>query len=179
MRHRLLRLRQDLGATGLLSIALVVLAAAFSFLVVKPLEERNALLGERVARLAPEGEGDHPGTAAGKVAAVYRFLQKDEQTTDWLAKLHGIGAATGVQLKSASYQTHGAEGRIVRYEIALPVAGSYPQIRDFLKRSLAEIPVLSVDQLTLKKADNRNGSEPRAAGQLQAELRLTLHMVKS
>jgi hypothetical protein len=56
--------------------------------------------------------------------------------------------------------------------MVLPVAGSYPQIRDFLKRSLAEIPVMSVDQLTLKR-------ESRNDGTVQAELRITLHMVKS
>ena len=59
----------------------------------------------------------------------------------------------------------------MRYEIVLPVTGSYTQIRDFLKRSLAEIPVLSIDPVSLKK------EEPKGA--LHAELRLTLHMVKS
>jgi hypothetical protein len=54
----------------------------------------------------------------------------------------------------------------------LPVAGSYPQIREFLRRSLAEIPVLSLDQINLKR-ENRND------GAVNAELRLTLHMVKS
>jgi hypothetical protein len=64
----------------------------------------------------------------------------------------------------------------VRYEIVLPVAGSYGQIRDFLKRAALEIPVLSIDQVTLKK-EERKGATPQAA--LQAEMRLTLHMVKS
>ena len=173
MRQHLLRLRQDLGATGLASIALILAAAAFAFLVVKPLEERTALLAQHAAQLGAGGDAPgQPGTAAGKVASVYGFLEKREQTTDWLAKLHGIGAATGVQLKSATYKTRPTDSRIVRYELVLPVAGSYPQIRDFLKRALAEIPVLSVDQLTLKR-------ETGGAGQLQAELRLTLHMVKS
>ena len=170
MRARLLALPHDLGLSGGLGLALLGMFALFSLLVLNPLEERHARLQERVARLAPGKQA--PDTAAGKVAAVYRFLEKPEATTDWLAKLHGIGAATGVQLRSASYKTQPAEGRIVRYEIVLPVAGSYPQIREFLKRSLAEIPVLSVDQLSLKR-------EGRSAGVVQAELRLTLHMVKS
>ncbi|MGH8740136.1 MAG: GspMb/PilO family protein [Burkholderiales bacterium] len=170
MKQRLLGLRQDLGRTGLLAVGLLCLAALASFLVVKPLEERNAQLRERVARLAPGAQAG-PDTPAAKVGAVYRFLEKPEETTDWLAKLHGIGAATGVQLRSASYKTLPAEGRIVRYEIVLPLEGGYPQIRDFLKRSLAEIPVLSVDQLSLKR--------DAKGGRLHAELRLTLHMVKS
>ena len=170
MTGRLLRLRHELGALGWLSLAILGLAAAFAFLAVKPLQERNAALAERVAQLSSR---EQPGSAAGKVASVYGFLEKPEQTTDWLAKLHGIGTATGVQLKSASYKTQPTDGRIVRYEIVLPVAGSYPQIRDFLKRSLAEIPVLSVDQLTLKRESGKG------AGPVHAELRLTLHMVKS
>jgi hypothetical protein len=168
MSGRLLRLRQGLGAIGWLALALMLLAAAFAFLAVKPLEQRNALLAARIAQLSSP---EQPGTTAGKVASVYGFLEKPEQTTDWLAKLHGIGTATGVQLRSATYKTQPAEGRIVRYEIVLPVSGSYPQIRDFLKRSLAEIPVLSLDQLAMKREDSR--------GAVQAELRLTLHMVKS
>lgn len=164
--------RMELGAAGWLGIALLVAASAFTFLVVKPLQERNAALAARAAELAGRAAGERPASAAGQVASVYGFLQKDEQATDWLAKLHGIGTASGVQLRSAAYKAQPAAGRLVRYEIVLPVAGSYPQIRDFLKRSLAEIPVLSVDQLTLKR-------EERTGATVHAELRLTLHMVKS
>jgi Tfp pilus assembly protein PilO len=103
---------------------------------------------------------------------VYAYLQKEEDTTDWLAKLHGIGTATGIQMRAASYSTKPAEGRIVRYEIVLPVAGSYAQIRDFLKRAQAEIPVMSIDQVSLKKDEKKGGA-------IHAEMRLTLHMVKS
>ena len=64
---------------------------------------------------------------------MYEFLKKERSTADWLAKLHGIGTATGVQLRSASYRTQPTEGRIERYEIVLPASGSYAQIRDFLQ----------------------------------------------
>jgi Tfp pilus assembly protein PilO len=144
----------------------------FNLMVLGPLETRNAELQDRVSRQPRGAEAGAPGNAADKLAKVYAYLQKDEETTDWLAKLHGIGSATGVQLKSASYRTEKTTGRIVRYEMVLPVAGSYPQIREFLQRALAEIPVMSIDQLTLKR-------ESRDDGAVRAELRLTLHMVKS
>jgi len=174
MREKLARLPHQLGPLGLGSLALIAAAAMFHFVVLQPLQARNDLLKERVSRQAPRTGAAQPQSTADNVVTVYEFLMKDEQTTttDWLAKLHGIGAATGVQLKSASYRTPPLEGRIVRYEIVLPVAGSYPQIREFLRRSLAEIPVLSVDQVTLKRASRNDGA-------LQAELRMTLHMVKS
>jgi Tfp pilus assembly protein PilO len=163
------RVLHHIGFPGLAALVLLAAALAFSNFVVKPLQERNQLLKETAGR---EGRKADASASAQKVAAVYEFLQKSEDTTDWLAKLHGIGLATGVQLKSASYRTHKTEGRIVRYEIVLPVTGNYAQIRDFLKRSLADIPVLSVDQLTLK----REGTNEAL---IQAEMRLTLHMVKS
>ena len=101
---------------------------------------------------------------------------ESEAPTDWLAKLYGIATATGVELQSGSYQTQGGPKgsgtRVERYEITLPVSGSYTQLRDFVKRSLAEIPILSIDQMSIKR-------QTRDDGALQAELRLTLHLVKS
>lgn len=172
IREKLARLPHELGPLGLASLAVLVALAIFHWLVIEPMQARNAELQERVARQAPPAQESGSAGTQDKVAAVYDFLRKDQQTTDWLATLYGIGTATGVQLKSASYRTQPADGRIVRYEIVLPVAGSYPQIREFLRRSLAEIPVLSLDQINLKR-ENRND------GAVNAELRLTLHMVKS
>ena len=157
------KIREQLGVAGIAGIFLLAAALFFSNYVVRPLESRSAQLA---ARKAP-ASAVQPG--AEKVAAVYEYLSKEEETTDWLAKLHAIGAATGVQLKSASYKSQKTDARIVRYEIVLPATGSYGQIRDFLKRSLAEIPVMSVDSMNLK----------RNQGMVQAEMRLTLHMVKS
>jgi hypothetical protein len=172
MIQRLLQLPRELGALGVAAVALLAAALLFNVLAVAPLESRTA---ELAGRLAQPGQARADGTAAAstaeKVGAVYAYLKKDEQPTDWLAKLHGIGAATGVQMKSASYRSQGTDGRILRYEIVLPVAGTYPQIRDFLRRSLEEIPVLSVDQLSVKR-------ESRSNAAVQAELRMTLHMVK-
>jgi Tfp pilus assembly protein PilO len=162
-----------IGFAGVGAIGLLAAALFFSNFMVKPLEQKNLSLQEAATR---QGRKADAGQSGEKVAAVYEYLRKEEDTTDWLAKLHGIGTATGVQMRAATYGTKPAEGRIVRYEIVLPVSGSYGQIRDFLKRSVAEIPVMSIDQVTLKKED-KNGTTPRAA--LHAELRLTLHMVKS
>ena len=165
MRNLVFKAKQQLGVLGMAALLLMGAAFAFSVLVVEPIEKRNELLRgslQRAPKDAPSGQ---------KVEAVYSFLNKNEETTDWLAKLYGIGKATGVELKSAKYTTHGDAGRVERYEIVLPAAGSYSQIRDFLKRALAEVPVLSLDQMSLKRED-------RNSGQLQAELRLTLHTVK-
>ena len=163
------RIIDRIGSAGVGAIGLLAAALLFSNFMVKPLEQKNLSLQEAATR---QGRKADAGQSGEKVAAVYEYLRKEEDTTDWLAKLHGIGTATGIQMRTASYRTQPTEGRIVRYEIVLPVAGSYGQIRDFLKRAALEIPVLSIDQVTLKKDEKKGGA-------IHAEMRLTLHMVKS
>jgi Tfp pilus assembly protein PilO len=172
MTSQLVRMRERLGGLGLASLALLAALGVFHLAVLDPLRVQGEAMKQRVARQSPAAAPAQPASAAEQVSAVYAFLKRDAQTTDWLAKLHAIGAATGVELKSASYRTQQGEGRILRYEIVLPMAGSYPQIREFLQRSAAEIPVMSIDQVTLRR-------DSREDPALQAELRLTLHMVKS
>jgi len=164
------RLRDELGMAGIAAIALFIAAGAFMTLVLQPMKEKNRVLEAR-AGIGRDLAAVSSVNAAEKVASVYEYLEKPEATTDWLAKLYAIGRATGVELAQANYKTQSASGKLERYEIVVPLAGSYTQMREFLKRALAEIPVLSLDQITLKR-------EHRREGMLQAELRLSLHMVK-
>ena len=159
--QRFRHLSQELGALG--NAALIMLAAAgvFFILVLQPMKDDRARM-ECALSKKPESQAN--------LAGFYGFLEaKDESTTDALAKLHAIGTATGVAMQSGNYRTQQAAGRLERYELQLPVSGSYAQIRDFLNRALAEIPALSLDQMTLRR-DGRNDA-------VQAELRLTLHKV--
>ena len=173
---RLARLREELGVLGISSLALLAAAALFYGLALKPAQEKSEALAAALARHASRPAAGPPSGAGDRLAALYKFLQRSEAPTDWLAKLYGIATATGVELQSGSYQTQGGPKgsgtRVERYEITLPVSGSYTQLRDFVKRSLAEIPILSIDQMSIKR-------QTRDDGALQAELRLTLHLVKS
>ena len=167
MRRRLRRLRDELGPLGLAGLVLLALAALALAFVVHPLEQKSRALEAALERAAPHGA--QPGPS--KLDTLYRYLERGEETTDWLAKLHAIGRATGVQMRSATYRTQAAGARLERYEIVLPVSGSYAQIREFLNRALSDIPVLSLDHVSLKR-------ERRTDGVVQAELRLALHRMK-
>jgi hypothetical protein len=172
--EKLLCLRDELGLTGLAALGLLAAAALFYKAALEPLQARNAMLSSQIARHAGQAAPGQPGAGAGKLETFYAYLGRGEAPTDWLAKLYGIGKATGVELQSANYRTlaaGGNAGRLERYEIVLPVTGSYLQLRDFVQRTLAEIPVLSLDQMTLKREGGNGGA-------VQAELRMTLHLVK-
>jgi hypothetical protein len=154
---------------------LLAAAALFYKGALEPLQARNERLASELGRHAARGQPAAGGaSAAGKLQSFYSYLGRSEAPTDWLAKLYGIGKATGVELQSGNYRMQAAgagAGRVERYEIVLPVTGGYPQLRDFLRRALTEIPVLSLDRMTLRR-------EGRNDGAVQAELRMTLHLVK-
>ena len=166
-----LRFRDELGLLGVCSLAVLVAAAALYAGVVKPAQDKSEALSAEVERLRSRPAAERQSGAGEKLASLYKFLKRSEAPTDWLAKLYGISKATGVEMQAANYKVQ-AGGKVDRYEITLPVSGSYSQIRDFVKRSLAEIPVLSIDQMSIKRQTRNDGT-------LQAELRLTLHLVKS
>jgi hypothetical protein len=168
MREKILQMREQLGPMGLASLAILAAALAFFALAVQPLEQKDRALRAALERRAGGAAADY---GPDQLAAFYRFLERKEETTDWLAKLHGIARATGVDLRSATYRTQSAGARLERYEIVVPVSGSYGQIRDFLKRTLAEVPVLSLDQVSIKR-------ESRNDALVQAELRMAIHRVK-
>ncbi|MBI4205211.1 MAG: hypothetical protein HY527_09310 [Betaproteobacteria bacterium] len=169
------RIRDELGVIGLASIGLLAGAAFFLFFALRPLEARNGDLERQLAVNSRQNLSSDPtfiraSTPAAKIAAFYHFLKTEQQPTDWLARLHAAGQATGVELRSADYRLQKTGTRIERYEITLPVRGNYAQIRAFLENALAGIPVLSLDEVKFRK-------ERASDASVQAELRLTLHLV--
>ncbi len=175
MKHALQGLKNDLGLLGLGSLGLLALSAVFSLLVVKPLEARLGAL-EHERHSAQQSEGSDglklvgASLQAARVADFYRYFDRQQRVDDWLAKLHGIATASGLELRAGNYRLAETQRRIDRYEISLPVSGSYTQIRSFLEGALAEIPVLSLDQASFR----RNGTNE---ARIEAEIVLTLHLL--
>ena len=173
---RLWQMRNELEWTGLAALALLGVAALFLLLVLKPLEARHEQLEQQLTRAARQAAPRDAGfvqasTPAARLAAFYGLLRSDDPTTARLATIHAIGKEAGVALRSAEYRMHRGTGRIERYEITLPVSGTYSQIRAFLDRSLSEIPVLSLDNVNFKRDDADDTA-------VDADVRLTLHLVR-
>ena len=172
MKALLERVRDELGAMGCAAALLLVAAAAFHSLVLQPMQERRAALHGELAQQSRKAADEAPArAAAGQLDALYRSMERAERTPDWLATLYAIGKETGLGLQSATYRSHPGAGRLERYEIVLPMSGSYPQVREFVARALAEVPVVSLDRFSLKRGET-------TAAAVQAEVHMTLHTVK-
>ena len=173
---RLRRLRDELGGAGLVALGLLTGAVLFLLFVLKPLEARNELLARQLARAVSAGSAAdarlvRAAAPAAQLAAFYQFFDTKQETTDRLAELYGIGKATGVELRAAEYRLQKTGTRIERYEIALPLTGSYAQVRAFLENALIAIPVLSLDRVKFhrKRPDDTL---------VEAEVRLTLYLAR-
>ena len=59
----------------------------------------------------------------------------------------------------------------MRYQIVLPVNGSYPQVRRFLSDTMRDMPGLALDAISFKR-------EGGGSAQLQTELRFTAFLRK-
>jgi hypothetical protein len=172
--QRYLQLRALLGLPGLAGLALLACVVAFQGLAVTPLEsEETKLRAELEQRLARSGlKGGRGADNGARLQAFYAHFKGDTGKDEWLAKLHAIAAQSGVELRSADYRLQATGTRIERYEIVLPVSAGYAQLRAFLKNALEQIPVLSLDQVSLR-------NEKVADGRLHAEVRMTLHLLRS
>ena len=165
-------LREQFGGLALGAVALLAIGVLFLVLAIRPLEARNAQLDGRLghgARLAAESTRN--GAPEAKLAAFYAFFERQEGQVDWLAKLYGAARAAGLELRSAEYRLVETSGRIARYEATLPLKGGYAQLRAFIESALEENPVLSLDQLTLRRKRVNEQT-------LEAEAVMTIHLLK-
>jgi len=163
-----------LGWPGKAAVALLALTALFYQAALRPLDAQRESL-ERSADGARQQRADpnfvRTASASSKLSAFYRFFDREESTTDWLAKLYAIADKGGVSLQLAEYRLTRGPGRLDRYEIALPLSGDYGQIRAFLENALIEIPVLSLDQVSFRRKRANDLT-------VDTDVRLTLHVLR-
>ncbi len=176
MPHSLNTLIEQLGWPGKVAIALFAGVAIFIQAALRPLEIENQRLDkslERATKQLPSANSSLIRTASpsAKLAAFYQFFRREEVTTDWLAKLHAVAEGSGVEMRIAEYQLVKGPGKLDRYEIALPLAGDYAQIRAFLENALLQIPVLSLDQVNFRRKRVNDLS-------VETDIRFTLHMLR-
>jgi Tfp pilus assembly protein PilO len=100
-------------------------------------------------------------------------LPGQPQASELIERLYHLASAEHISLARGEYAL-GIDPRtqLARYQIVLPVRGSYPQIRGFLKGLLKQLPTLVLEDLELQR--KRIGDS-----ELNARLRMTLYLSRS
>lgn len=173
------RLREALGAAGMAGCALLVAIAVLYLTAVIPQRStRDALIAEAQelrSRYRMPGNVEAGGKTgiADQLRTFYGFFPALDSTPDWLARIFAAAEREGLTLQSGEYRySREREARLTRYQITLPVKGSYLQIQRFIAAVLAEVPAAALDDISLKR-------EHIGEQSLEARLRFTLFLGNS
>ena len=167
---RLRHLARSLDWVALTGIVLGLLAVGLYFSSVRPLESRRLALNNRVTQLQARADSQpkaaKPRQPQSQLAEFYERLPDARHAPEIASRLHGHAQNAGLRLERGEYRPLAdASGKMERYQIVLPVEGTYPQMRQFLFAALLDMPGLALDGINFR----RQGDGAR----LQAELRFT------
>lgn len=179
LRWRVRREFSRLGWPGLAGLALLAAAAVLWLGAWSPDEGRARQLRAEVAglrtRLHSAGASGSaaaaalPSNRATQLATFHEFFPAVSTLPDWLAALHAAAARNRLALESGDYTLVPPRGeqRLWRYEISLPMKGTWPQLRGFVSEALEQIPAAGLENVVLRR-------EAVGAAQVEAKLEFVL-----
>lgn len=179
MRWMMRRWLNYLGWPGIAAIGLLVVCPVWFLSSLRPMqlhlkEVRSdlALQSQRAAR-GEQANQDSMRSPAEQLAEFYRAFPAERYSPQWLEKLIAIAQQNNLVLNEGAYKTSREKvGRLVRYQIILPVRGQYPQIREFLAEIPAEIPIVALENVQFER-------ENIADTNVEARIRLVLYLERS
>ena len=139
-----------LGAPGIAGIAALLTAVVITLGTLIP--ARNAIRAldvdvERAMKRPPSGVTPEEGL--GKFVAA---LPTRGQVPAVIGLVLQQAQQAGVPLDVGHYAFIPAKaGSVGRYELEFPVRASYPQVRDFINRTLAAVPAVGLDKLRIER----------------------------
>jgi len=107
------------------------------------------------------------GTVAPLSAAALAALPPRSEAPEIVAKILEEARASGVELPRGQYEYLPArDGVAARYRMTFPVHATYPQLREFMDRTLVALPAVAVEGMRIER---------KAVGEpgVDAELRLS------
>jgi hypothetical protein len=159
---------------GWLGLALLAFAAVFYAAGVQPAKKRLHGLDQEAAELTRKSGGRalaaEPIGGRGQLANFYAFFPAGPSLPDVMAQLERAAMQHDLLLEQGEYRLFREQDfRLARYQITLPVRGSYTDVRGFVNEVLDTVPAVALEELTLKR---EAVDEP----ELEAKVRFTLFL---
>jgi len=161
------------GTTGLALLAFSAMLAATAISArVGELDAVRTEVERLQARYLMSGgvQGQGKASREDQLQSFYGFFPPLSTLPDWLERIYAAADKNGVTLETGEYKLVQERGwKLSRYQLTLPVRGSYGQIRGFIAQVLTEVPAAALDEVGFRR--ETIGSE-----RLDARLRLTLYL---
>jgi hypothetical protein len=161
------------GAAGLaLLLAGATVCATAVPARVAELQELRQEIGALRARYLMSG-GKPAGTRSPReeqLANFYGYFPPLTSLPDWLGRIYDAAEANGVQLDAGEYKlVQERDWKLARYQVTLPLKGSYGQVRGFMAQVLNEVPAAALDEVAFRR-------EGIGATALDVRVKLTLYL---
>jgi hypothetical protein len=157
------------GRLGLVGIALLIASGLFLVSThLKVAAEVAALRADLAA--APTPARDAAGAVAHPALAM-QALPARADVPAILRQLFEKATRARLTVDTGKYEVNATRSSgVVRYRIAFPVTGPYPQVRSFIDSTLATMPEVALSDLVLERKSISDGN-------VEAQLRMTVYTV--
>lgn len=161
----------------LVAMALGVLNIAFYFSAARPAQEQKIKLQqeaefavEKARRAAKGGQRPAALTPSQELARFNAFFPPLSDAHKWIGEIYAAARGEKLTLERGDYKVlREANGSLARYQITLPLKGTYPQIRRFIVEVLEEIPPAALDDVSIRR-------EKIGDSQIEARVKISLYM---
>ncbi len=175
----MLRLRlfaQRLGPGNLLCLLLLLLALPLWLVWLPHLRAERDATSRSLAKASKALQQPLPvvapvvETRQTNLDNFYKTLGDADHVEEQVKTLFALAKKQGLTLAQGEYKAlPERNGKYVKYQIILPLKGSYSLIRQFGEQALLAIPFASLDEMTFKRDNISNRV-------LEAKLRCTLYL---
>ena len=163
-----------LGLMPALALGIFSVGAASALLLASrpqssPSELRETLR-QRQTQWRAANSAEPVASAPSGAGQFYEMLGEGSQAERYLKLLFKTARAHEINLDTGEYKWQSVRAiDMDRYQIRLPLKGSYAQLRAFCEQVLIELPFASLDELSLKR-------EAIGDESLSASVQFTLHL---
>lgn len=161
---------------GVMAIAVLAICPAFYFYAIVPQQARLDAAQKSAAQLneqtVPAGTSRFGAKLSPEeqLAVFYKMFPDEGSSSQWLEKLMALAAKRGLSLNDGEYKvTREQMGKLLRYQMTLPVKGGYPQIRQFLSDLQGVLPVVALENVQFER-------QKIADPNVEAKIKLVLYL---
>ncbi len=162
---------RSLGWSGVAGLVGLVFAAGYYFLEYLPLAKEVTLKGQATefasVQMEQSGYEEEVATPLRQLDEFYSRLKRHDDVPEVVRDLHRGARAAGLSFVRGDYRPQrDASGKLLRYQITLPVVGSYPKVRRFLAQAMRAEPALALDGVSFQT--------DQSGGRLETRVQFTL-----
>jgi hypothetical protein len=147
---------------GKLGLGLLALSVVFFWAAVLPQNEALRVLIEKTASMHQQTQQSSAESVRldenQALQVFYDFFPSIDSSPYWIKELDRVAKKRGVELSGSEYRLIQEQGsKLARYEMILPIRGSYPQIRAFIADALEAVPAMALVDVVIKREDIKSG----------------------